>query len=72
MFITYLRQIEGSVQRVVDGMIQLQDGMAALDRLCDMLSVERNPAESVNAKRPELRVPFALIKCILLTNRNGR
>ena len=54
LFMLYLRWIEGSVQRVVDGMVQLQDGFAALDRLGDILSVQPNPAESPHAKRPDL------------------
>lgn len=55
VFMTYLRWIEGSVQRVVDGMIQVQDGMAALDRLADMFALHPNPVELPNGTRPPLR-----------------
>ncbi|TVR41651.1 MAG: ABC transporter ATP-binding protein [Planctomycetota bacterium] len=53
LFLTYLRWVEGSVQRVVDGMIQVQDGMAALDRLGDMLALHPDPVERPNGDKPE-------------------
>lgn len=55
LFLTYLRFIEGSVQRVVEGMVQVQDGMAALDRLNDMFSLHPDPVEPEEPIMPPLR-----------------
>lgn len=55
LFFFYLRFIEGSVQRVVEGMVQVQDGMAALDRLNDMFSLHPDPVEPEQPIMPPLR-----------------
>ena len=55
LFLTYLKWIDGSVNRVVDGMLQLQDGMAALERVDDMLAQRADPAPPNHGRKPRLR-----------------
>ena len=46
--------INGSVQRLTDSLIQIQDGFAALERIHDILEVNPSPADKPEALTPKL------------------
>lgn len=48
-FLLYNGLIAGSIQRLTDSMIQIQDGVAALERIHDILEIEPTPADAPNA-----------------------
>jgi len=53
-FVLYLHYIKGSVQRVLDRFVQLQDGLAALDRIRQILGISPEPADAPNAVDAEI------------------
>jgi len=54
LFLFYLRTIEGTVQRIVDGMLVLQDSMASLERIDEILHITPDPPEHPRAISPPL------------------
>lgn len=53
-FLLFVSLINGSVQRLTDSLIQIQDGFAALERIHDILQVHPSPADDPEALTPEL------------------
>lgn len=53
-FLLFVGLINGSVQRLTDSLIQIQDGFAALERIHDILGVNPSPADKPDALTPEL------------------
>jgi ABC-type multidrug transport system fused ATPase/permease subunit len=53
-FVLYLHYIKGSVQRVLDRFVQLQDGLAALDRIRQILGISPEPADAPDAVDAEI------------------
>ena len=54
LFLYYYKWIDGSVNRVVDGMLQLQDGMAALERIDDIMRQQADPLPPAHGTTPAL------------------
>jgi ABC-type multidrug transport system fused ATPase/permease subunit len=48
-FVIYLHYIKGSIQRLLDRFVQLQDGLAALDRIREILHISPEPADAPDA-----------------------
>jgi ABC-type multidrug transport system fused ATPase/permease subunit len=53
-FLLFVGLINGSVQRLTDSLIQIQDGFAALERIHDILEISPSPADQENALTPRL------------------
>ena len=53
-FILLVGMVTSSMQRMVDAMLVVQDGFAALERINDILSVLPTPADAPDAGTPEL------------------
>lgn len=53
-FLLFVGLINGSVQRLTDSLIQIQDGFAALERIYDILAVSPSPADKPDALTPQL------------------
>ena len=53
-FLLFVGLINGSIQRLTDSLIQIQDGFAALERIHDILEVSPSPADSPNSQTPQL------------------
>lgn len=53
-FLLFVSLINGSVQRLSDSLIQIQDGFAALERIHDILQVHPSPADHPQAVTPDL------------------
>jgi ABC-type multidrug transport system fused ATPase/permease subunit len=53
-FLLYLGSVAGTVQRMVEGVAQLQEGIAALERVGDILAISPTPAERADAVAPPL------------------
>ena len=60
-FLLYLGSINGTIQRMIEGIVALQDGMAALDRIADMLEVLPSPPEHPEPIEPPIsgQIAFA-------------
>lgn len=54
-FLLYVGHVNGSVQRLADSMMELQDGVAALDRINDILSIYPSPPEAKNPVSPVIK-----------------
>ncbi len=54
-FIFIITYVNGSIQRLTDSMMELQDGVAALDRMHDIFSILPAPPEAAHPKYPELK-----------------
>jgi ABC-type multidrug transport system fused ATPase/permease subunit len=59
-FLLYLGSVNGTIQRMVEGINQLQEGLAALERIGELLRVLPTPADSPEAIEPPLagRIEF--------------
>jgi len=55
LFLFYLNYIHAAVQRCVENMLHLQDGMAALERIRDILRIHPDPEEDPRPISPDLR-----------------
>ncbi|NRA36688.1 MAG: ABC transporter ATP-binding protein, partial [Planctomycetes bacterium] len=53
-FLLYIPHVNGSVQRLSDSMMELQDGVAALDRIHDIHSIMPAPPEACKPIYPDL------------------
>jgi ABC-type multidrug transport system fused ATPase/permease subunit len=53
-FLLFVGLINGSVQRLTDSLIQIQDGFVALERIRDILQIHPSPADAENPLTPEL------------------
>ena len=53
-FMLYISIISGMAARLSDTMVQLQDGLAALERVGDMLRIRPNPEDAPGAKQHQL------------------
>jgi len=53
-FLLFVGLINGSVQRLTDSLIQIQDGFAALERIHDILDIDPSPADKIDALTPTL------------------
>ncbi len=53
-FLLFVGLINGSVQRLTDSLIQIQDGFAALERIHDILAIHPSPADKEEALTPKL------------------
>jgi len=53
-FLMYVGLINGSVQRLTDNIVQLQDGFAALERISDILKLHPDPNDAEDALEPAL------------------
>lgn len=69
-FLLYAGLISGSVQRLTDSMIQIQDGFAALERIHDILMLSPSPPLAPAALTPEIsgRMRFKDV-CFAYTDR---
>ena len=54
-FMLYLGSVNGTIQRMVEGISQLQEGLAALERIGEMLRILPSPADRPDAIAPPLR-----------------
>ena len=63
-FLLYLGSVNGTIQRMVDGINVLQEGLAALERIGDLLRVLPTPADRPEAVSPPLagRVEFTDVR----------
>ena len=53
-FLLFVNIINGSVQRLSDAMVQIQDGFAALERIHDILKITPSPEEPANPVNKDL------------------
>lgn len=53
-FLMLVGLVAGSVQRLIDAMLQIQDGLAALERIHDVLTVLPDPADRPDAIEPKI------------------
>jgi ATP-binding cassette, subfamily B, bacterial len=53
-FIMLIGALNGAVQRLIDAMAQVQDGVAALERINDLLIISPNPAEHKTPTTPTI------------------
>jgi ABC-type multidrug transport system fused ATPase/permease subunit len=53
-FIMYLGNLNSAMQRMIDNMLQLQEGLAALERINDYLHVLPSPADKPDAGEPPI------------------
>ena len=58
-FLLYINSISGSVTRLADSMMMLQDGFAALERVGDLMQLNPDPADKPGAHTPDLRGSIA-------------
>jgi subfamily B ATP-binding cassette protein MsbA len=59
-FMMYLGQVTGSVQRMIDNLLVLQEGLSGLDRVGEVLAILPTPANAPDAIKPAVhgRVEF--------------
>ncbi len=55
----YLSGLTGTAQRMIDGMLPLQEGLASLERIGDLLQVTPEPADAPDAGEPPIRGAIA-------------
>ncbi|HYE05348.1 MAG TPA: ABC transporter ATP-binding protein [Planctomycetota bacterium] len=53
-FMLYLGQINGTIQRMMDNLLTLQEGFAGLERICELLAVSPTPADAPHATSPRI------------------
>lgn len=58
-FMLYVGHVNGAVQRLSDSMVELQDGVAALDRLHDVHSIMPAPPEAAHPIYPRINGEIA-------------